>query len=191
MSLSINTNIASLQAQNNLSQVNKALEQNQERLSSGLRINSAADDAAGMAISDRMTSQIKGMNQASRNASNGISMIQTAEGGTQEITNLLQRMRELSVQSANESNTSQDRQSLNDEFGELKDEVNRIANSTSFNGQNLLDGSRGIADFQVGPNTGGAQNIQVDMNEMRLKQPDYSDFFSNPTVINKNLNKRF
>ena len=163
MSLSINTNIASLQAQNNLSQVNKSLQQNQERLASGLRINSAADDAAGLAISDRMNAQIKGMNQASRNASDGISMAQTAEGGLQEITNILQRMRELSVQSANESNTDQDRESLNQEFGELSAELDRIAESTSFNGKTLLDGTRGTAEFQVGPNTDQANIIEVDM----------------------------
>ena len=165
MSLSINTNIASLQAQNNLSQVNKALEQNQERLSSGLRINSAADDAAGLAISDRMTAQVKGMNQASRNASDGISMAQTAEGGMQEITNILQRMRQLSVQSANETNTQSDRQSLNQEFQELSSELDRIAQSTSFNGKALLDGSRGEAQFQVGPNTGSENIISIDMSK--------------------------
>ncbi len=163
MALSVNTNIASLQAQNNLSQVNRALEQNQERLSSGLRINSAADDPAGLAISDRMNAQIKGMNQATRNAQNGISMAQTAEGGMQEITNILQRMRELSVQSANETNTKSDRQSLNKEFQDLSGELDRIAKSTSFNGKSLLDGSMGESLFQVGADTGSENQISLDM----------------------------
>jgi flagellin len=170
MPLSINTNIASLQAQNNLSQVNRALEQNQERLSSGLRINSAADDAAGLAISDRMTAQVKGMNQATRNAQNGISMAQTAEGGMQEITNILQRMRELAVQSANETNTASDRESLNQEFQDLSGELDRIAQATSFNGKSLLDGSMGKAQFQVGADTGSENVIQFDMsNSMRAQ----------------------
>lgn len=163
MSLTINTNVASLQAQNNLSQVNKALEQNQERLSSGLRINSAADDAAGLAITDRMTAQVKGMNQAARNANDGISLFQTAEGGMEEMTDLLQRMREIAVQSANETNTPQDRESLDQEFQDLKAELNRIAESTTFNGQNILDGTRGEADFQVGADTGEVNQIVVDM----------------------------
>jgi flagellin len=168
MAISVNTNIASLQAQNNLSQVNRALEQNQERLSSGLRINSAADDPAGLAISDRMTAQVKGMNQATRNAQNGISMAQTAEGGMQEITNMLQRMRELAVQSANETNTKSDRQSLDKEFQNLAGELDRIAQSTQFNGKSLLDGSLGDATFQVGANTGSENQITFDMsNSMR------------------------
>jgi flagellin len=168
MAISVNTNIASLQAQNNLSQVNRALEQNQERLSSGLRINSAADDPAGLAISDRMTAQVRGMNQATRNAQNGISMAQTAEGGMQEITNMLQRMRELAVQSANETNTKSDRQSLDKEFQNLAGELDRIAQSTQFNGKSLLDGSLGDATFQVGANTGSENQITFDMsNSMR------------------------
>jgi flagellin len=164
MALSINTNIASLQAQNNLSQVNQSLQQNQERLSSGLRINSAADDAAGLAISDRMTAQVRGMNQAARNANDGISMAQTAEGGLQEITNILQRMRQLAVQSANETNTASDRASINQEFQDLNSELSRIAKSTQFNGSSVLNGA-GIAEFQVGPNTGSENKITIDMSQ--------------------------
>jgi len=153
MALSINTNIASLQAQSNLNNVDKMLQQNQERLSSGLRINSAADDAAGLAISDRMTAQVRGMNQAVRNANDGISLAQTAEGGLKEITNIVQRMRELSVQAANDTNTSSDRASIQTEVDQLVEEMDRISNSTQFNGQNLLNGSFS-GQFQVGANSG-------------------------------------
>lgn len=165
MSISINTNIAAMQAQNSLNTVNKALSKNQERLSSGLRINSAADDAAGLAISDRMTAQIRGMNQAVRNANDGISMAQTAEGGLQEITNIMQRMRQLAVQSANESNTKNDRASLDSEFQFLKNELDRIAATTSFNGKALLDGSLGNTFYQVGADTGLNQSISVNMGQ--------------------------
>jgi len=154
MALTINTNIASLNAQRNLAKSQGALNQSMERLSSGLRINSAKDDAAGLAISDRMTSQIQGLNQASRNANDGISLAQTAEGALQESTNILQRMRELAVQSANDTNSASDRQSLQAEVNQLKQELDRIAENTSFNGQTLLDGSMSKAQFQVGANAG-------------------------------------
>ena len=123
-----------------------------QRLSSGLRINSAKDDAAGLAISDRMTSQITGLNQAARNANDGISMAQTAEGALQESTNILQRMRELAIQSANDTNSASDRASLQAEVSQLKQEMTRIAGSTSFNGRNVLDGNMNNAQFQVGAN---------------------------------------
>ena len=134
MALVINTNIASLNAQRNMTTSQLALNRSMQRLSSGLRINSARDDAAGLAISDRMTAQIRGLNQASRNANDGISMAQTAEGALQETTNLLQRMRELSVQAANDTNTTTDRASLDAEFKQLKSEIDRIATTTAFNG---------------------------------------------------------
>src|SRR6056297_3515357 len=130
MALTINTNVASLNAQRNLNNSQGALNNAMERLSSGLRINSAKDDAAGLAISDRMTSQIRGLNQAARNANDGISLAQTAEGALQESTNLLQRMRELAVQSANDTNSASDRTSLNEELEQLQDELNRIADTT-------------------------------------------------------------
>jgi flagellin len=123
-----------------------------QRLSSGLRINSAKDDAAGLAISDRMTSQIRGLNQAARNSNDGISLAQTAEGALQETTNILQRMRELAVQSANDTNSASDRSSLQAEVNQLKQEMTRIADTTTFNGKNLLDGSMTSAQFQVGAN---------------------------------------
>lgn len=150
----INTNMASLNAQRNLnasqSQANTAL----ERLSSGLRINSAKDDAAGLAISERFQSQISGLNVAQRNANDGISLAQTAEGAMDEITNNLQRIRELAVQAANATNSISDRQALNQEVQQRVEEINRIASQTSFNGLKVLDGTFGTQTFQVGANTG-------------------------------------
>lgn len=154
MSQVINTNMASLNAQRNLNasqgQANTAL----ERLSSGLRINSAKDDAAGLAISERFQSQISGLNQAQRNANDGISLAQTAEGAMDEITNNLQRIRELSVQAANATNSISDRQALNEEVQQRVEEINRIASQTSFNGLKVLDGTFGTQTFQVGANAG-------------------------------------
>jgi len=146
----INTNVASLNAQRQISKSALAQSQAMQRLSSGLRINSAKDDAAGLAISDRMTSQVKGLNQAMRNANDGISVAQTAEGALGEITNSLQRMRELSVQAANDSNTSKDRASIQKEINQLQQEITRIANQTQFNGKNLLEGSFTDQKFQIG-----------------------------------------
>ena len=148
----INTNIASLNAQRNLNTSQSALQTSLQRLSSGLRINSAKDDAAGLAISDRMTSQIRGLNQAARNANDGVSLAQTAEGGLAEVTNNLQRIRELAVQSANSTNTASDRTSLNAEVTQLLAEIQRVATSSQFNGQNILDGTFTASQFQVGAN---------------------------------------
>jgi flagellin len=152
MAITINTNVASLNAQRNLNNSQAALNNAMQRLSSGLRINSAKDDAAGLAISDRMTSQIRGLNQAARNSNDGISLAQTAEGALQETTNILQRMRELAVQSANDTNSASDRSSLQSEVNQLKQEMTRIAETTTFNGKKLLDGSMTTAQFQVGAN---------------------------------------
>lgn len=152
MALTINTNVASLNAQRNLAKSQGDLATAMQRLSSGLRINSAKDDAAGLAISDRMTSQIRGLNQAARNANDGISMAQTAEGALQETTNILQRMRELAIQSANDTNSASDRASLQAEVSQLQQEMTRIASSTSFNNRNVLDGTLNNAQFQVGAN---------------------------------------
>lgn len=148
----INTNIASLNAQRNLNTSQSSLNTSLQRLSTGLRINSAKDDAAGLAIADRMTSQIRGLNQASRNANDGISMAQTAEGALSSAGDILQRIRELAVQSSNASNSSSDRQALQKEVSALTSELDRIATSTQFNGQNLLDGTLGTSKFQVGAN---------------------------------------
>jgi flagellin len=150
MAMTINTNIASLNAQRNLGKTQGALNKSLERLSSGLRINSAKDDAAGLAISSRMTSQVRGLNQAVRNDNDGISLSQTAEGAMQESTNILQRMRELAVQSANDTNSASDRVNIQKEVSQLQAELGRISEQTSFNGQNILDGSFTAAKFHVG-----------------------------------------
>ncbi len=150
----INTNISSLTAQRNLTNSQSSLATSMQRLSSGLRINSAKDDAAGLAISERMTSQIRGMHQAVRNANDGISLAQTAEGALGEIGNNLQRIRELSVQSSNATNSPSDRAALNSEVGQLVSEIDRVSKQSDFNGTKLLDGSFSSQLFQVGANAG-------------------------------------
>ncbi|MFW5443578.1 MAG: hypothetical protein ACKE51_04625, partial [Methylococcaceae bacterium] len=161
MALGIQTNVASLNAQRNLNGSQNGLATSLQRLSSGLRINSAKDDAAGLAIADRMTAQIKGLGQASRNANDGISLTQTAEGALQESTNILQRVRELAVQSANSTNSATDRLSLQSEVNQLVSELDRISDTTSFNGIKLLDGSFQAQQFQVGANAGETINVNV------------------------------
>ncbi len=161
MSLVINTNVASLNAQRQLMNSGSALDRATERLSSGQRINSAKDDAAGLAIANRMTSQVRGLDQAIRNANDGVSLIQTAEGALSETTNILQRMRELAVQSANGIYTTSDRATLNAEVKQLVSELDRIAKTTSFNGQNLLDGSLGNISLQVGSNANQTIDFKV------------------------------
>lgn len=161
MGLYVNTNSSALNAQRNLNGTSRTLARSFSRLSSGLRINSAKDDAAGLAISDRMTSQINGINQAIRNTNDGMSLAQTAEGGLQETTNILQRMRELSVQAANDTNTSDDRQSIQQEMDQLTSELDRIAEKTTFNNQNILDGSFAGAKFHVGANSNDTITVNV------------------------------
>jgi flagellin len=155
----INTNVMSLNAQRNLSTSGGALATALQRLSSGLRINSAKDDAAGLAIAERFTTQIRGLNQAARNANDGISLAQTGEGALAEITNNLQRIRELAVQAANSTNSVSDREALNQEVEQRLAEIERVASQTSFNGQKILDGSFGSAAFQVGANAGETISI--------------------------------
>ena len=159
MALGINTNVASLNAQNQLSSSQRLNDQALQRLSSGLRINSAKDDAAGLAISTRFQAQINGLNVAQRNANDGISLAQTAEGALDEITNNLQRIRELSVQSANATNSDSDRAALQAEVDQLVEEVDRVASQTAFNGLKLLDGSFTAQAFQVGANAGETINV--------------------------------
>ncbi|HTF97333.1 MAG TPA: flagellin [Cellvibrio sp.] len=161
MALVINTNVASLNAQRQLMNSGSALDRATERLSSGQRINSAKDDAAGLAIANRMTSQVRGLDQAIRNANDGVSMIQTAEGALSESTNILQRMRELSVQSANGIYSSGDRKTLDAEVKQLVSELDRIAKTTSFNGQNLLDGKLGKVELQVGSSANQTITLKV------------------------------
>jgi flagellin len=159
--LGVNTNVASLAVQTNLNKASDALTTSMTRLSSGLKINSAKDDAAGLQIATKETSQIRGQTVAIKNANDGISMAQTAEGALQESTNILQRMRELAVQSANDSNSSTDRVALNSEFTQMSAELTRISSSTNLNGKNLLDGSAGTMNLQVGSNTGSANTITL------------------------------
>ena len=154
MAATINTNIASINAQRNLTFSGQSLNTTMQRLSSGLRVNSAKDDAAGLAISERMNTQVKGMTVASRNASDGISLAQTTEGALGKIGDMLQRMRELAVQAGNATNSKGDREALQLEVKQLADEVDRVAKQTNFNGQKVLDGSFAGAVFQVGANSG-------------------------------------
>jgi flagellin len=161
MGLRVNTNVASLTAQRNLSAVTSRLQGNYSRLSSGLRIATAADDAAGLGISERMRSQIRSYSVATRNAQDGISLVQTAEGALGEVSNILGRMRELAVQSSNGTLTSTDRETINAEFSQLVSEVDRIAGTASFNGINLLNGSTATASIQVGINAAATDTIDV------------------------------
>lgn len=154
MALSINTNVASLNAQRNVAKSQDGLATSLQRLSTGLRINSAKDDSAGLAISERFSSQIRGLNQAARNANDGISLVQTAEGALTEVGSNLQRIRELAVQASNGTNTQADRDALNTEVTQLKAEIQRVSEQTNFNGTKLLDGSFSGVAFQVGANAG-------------------------------------
>ncbi len=156
----INTNVASLNAQRNLSESSGSLATSLQRLSSGLRINSAKDDAAGLAISERMTSQIRGLNQAARNANDGISLAQTAEGAMAEVTNNLQRIREIAVQSANATNSASDRAALDAEVQTLIAEIGRVAADTTFNGVQLLNTAATLS-FQVGANSGDTVDLST------------------------------
>ena len=163
----INTNMSAKVAANSLVRNDRSMSATMERLSTGLRINSAKDDAAGLAISSKMTSQIRGLDQAVRNANDAISMIQVAEGAMKEVTNMLQRMRELGVQAISDSNTANDRSALNNEYKQLSAEIQRIAENTQWNGTNILDdtiGSSGVSTFQVGANAN--QTIDVDFGNL-------------------------
>jgi flagellin len=159
MPQTINTNINSLTAQRNLNSSQGSLATSMQRLSSGLRVNSAKDDAAGLAIAERMNTQVRGLNVAARNSNDGISLAQVAEGALGKVGDMLQRMRELAVQSANATNSADDRKALQSEVGQLRDEINRVAKQTSFNGTKLLDGSFSAATFQIGANSGEAITI--------------------------------
>ena len=159
MPQTINTNTLSLTAQRNLSQSQQSLATSVERLSSGLRVNSAKDDAAGMAIAERMNAQVRGMNVAIRNANDGVSLAQTAEGAIGQISNMMQRMRELAVQSANASNSASDRTNLNSEYQQLASEIGRTLSGTKFNNLAILGADAGSMDFQVGANSGDTVTI--------------------------------
>jgi len=177
----INTNVMSLNAQRNLSTSGGQLATALQRLSSGLRINSAKDDAAGLAISERFTTQIRGLNQAARNANDGISLSQTAEGAYGEIANNLQRIRELAVQSANATNSATDRNALQSEVSQLLQEIDRVANQTSFNGVKLIDGSFASAVFQVGANVGETISVGLSTSVRTMAIGKTADYVSNAT----------
>jgi len=166
MAQTINTNLPSLTAQRNLSASQGQLTTSIGRLSSGLRINSAKDDAAGLAIANRMDSQARGMNVAIRNSMDGISLAQTAEGGLGKVSDMLQRMRELAVQSSNATNTSTDRDSLNNEFRQLADEIDRTLNATKFNGQSILSAGAGAQVFQIGSDNTSYDQLSVTTQNM-------------------------
>ncbi|MGR5184061.1 flagellin [Photobacterium damselae] len=168
MAVTVNTNVSAMTAQRYLNSASNGVASSMEKLSSGLRINSAKDDAAGLQISNRLTSQTNGLNVAMRNANDGISMSQTAEGAMQETTNMLQRMRDLSLQSANGSNSEDDRKALQKEVSALQTEMTRIADTTTFGGQNLLDGSFGSKDFQIGSNAN--ETISLSLKDTRASQ---------------------
>ena len=174
MALTVNTNIASLNTQRNLSNSANALSTTMQRLSTGSRINSAKDDAAGLQISNRLGSQVSGLNVAVKNSNDGISMAQTAEGALQQSTNILQRMRDLSLQAANGSNSDTERTALNDEVTQLKKELDRISNTTTFGGRQLLNGDFGTASFQVG--AAANEIISVSIGEMSSKSLDATHY---------------
>jgi len=185
MAMVISTNTASISAQRHLNSSRQDLDVAMERLSSGQRINSAADDAAGLAIRDKMTSQVEGLNQAVRNANDAISFMQSAEGALEETTNILQRMRSLAVQAVNDTNSASDRSNLNDEIGKLQEEITRIGNTSTFNNKNLIDGSMNKSIFQIGHVSG--QTIEVQLNDMRSEALGASGAGSGATYETKEI----
>ncbi|MCB1764563.1 MAG: flagellin [Candidatus Competibacteraceae bacterium] len=187
MAIGINTNVPSLTAQRNLGMSANSMQTSMQRLSSGLRINSAKDDAAGQSIANRFTAQVRGLNQAARNANDGISLAQTAEGALGEITNNLQRLRELAVQSANATNSASDRASLQNEASQLLAEIDRVSTQTAFNGSKLLDGSFKAQTFQVGANAN--ETIEIDVNGATTKQLGVSDAASVSSMQSANAIK--
>ncbi|MBT9598370.1 MAG: flagellin FliC [Vitreoscilla sp.] len=168
MSAVINTNVASLTAQRNLTGSQSSLATSMQRLSSGLRINSAKDDAAGLAIAERMNAQVRGMNVAIRNANDGISLAQTAEGALSKVGDALQRMRELAVQARNSTNSSSDKDSLDKEFGELQSEISRVLGGTSFNGKKILGADGTTLTFQIGANTTTDDSVSITTEDMTV-----------------------
>ena len=166
MSLSINTNLASIDAQRNLSGSQMSLATSMQRLSSGLRINSSKDDAAGLSIAERMNSQVRGMNVAIRNSNDGISLAQTADGALAQVGNSLQRMRELAVQARNSTNSSSDKDSLNKEFSQLQAEITRVMGGTTFNGKHMLGADATTLNFQVGANTTADDTVSIKTTDM-------------------------
>ena len=168
MTQTINTNLISLNAQRHLSMSQSSLATSMQRLSSGMRVNSAKDDAAGLAIAERMNSQVRGMNVAVRNANDAISLAQTAEGGLGRVAESLQRMRELAVQASNATNSNSDKDSLDKEFGELAKEIQRVIGGTTFNGKSILGANAGVQTFQVGANTTTNDTIDITTGDLTI-----------------------
>jgi flagellin len=166
MPQTINTNIVSLNAQRNLNSSQESLATSMQRLSSGLRVNSAKDDAAGLAIAERMDAQVRGMNVAIRNANDGISLSQVADGALAQVSDSLQRMRELALQSRNATNSASDKDSLNKEFAQLQSEIQRIIGGTTFNGKAILGADATTMTFQIGPNTSPEDTVQIKTTNM-------------------------
>lgn len=187
MGMQINTNMAALNAYRNLNNTQNDLSKSLEKLSSGFRINRAADDAAGLAISEGLKSQIGGLTVASRNAQDGISVIQTAEGSLAEVHTILQRMRDLAVQAGNDSNSAEARTSIGNEVDSLKAELTRISEATNFNGINLLDGSKASLDFQVGADNAASSKIQVDLSGANIASVVSSLGFGSTTVTSGSI----
>jgi len=185
MGLRINTNIASLNAQKNLNSVSDRLGGNYQRLSSGLRITQASDDAAGLGLSEKLRSKIRSFDQAGRNAQDGISLTQTAEGALQETSNILNRIRELAVQSANGTLGTEERATIDNEVQSLVSEIDRIADTTEFNGVQLLDGSGTTASIQVGINSGATQQIDIALQDTKVATLGV-DFASETAELTRN-----
>ncbi len=184
----VNTNVSALIANNQMGRNVNAQSKSMEKLSSGVRIKRAADDAAGLAISEKMRAQIKGLDQAGRNVQDGISVVQTAEGALEETGNILQRMRTLSVQSSNETNTEEERSKIADELSQLKDEIERISSSTEFNGKKLLDGSASNVRLQVGANYGtNVSGTSNNNNEITVQLVDTSAVMSNASITSSTI----
>ena len=193
MAATINTNIASINAQRNLTLSGSSLNTTMQRLSSGLRVNSAKDDAAGLAIAERMNTQVRGLTVASRNANDGISLAQTAEGALGKVGDMLQRMRELAVQASNATNSDSDRKALQSEVSQLSAEIDRVAKQTNFNGQKILDGSFAGAVFQVGANSGDNVTLGAlaDTRSSQLSMVSYGEVSPAPTVDTSATNANF
>ncbi|MCC0637098.1 MULTISPECIES: flagellin [unclassified Clostridioides] len=184
----VNTNVSALIANNQMGRNVSAQSKSMEKLSSGVRIKRAADDAAGLAISEKMRAQIKGLDQAGRNVQDGISVVQTAEGALEETGNILQRMRTLSIQSANETNTNEERQKIADELSQLKDEIERISSSTEFNGKKLLDGSSSNVRLQVGANYGtNVAGTSNNNNEITVELVNTSNVMSKANITSTTI----
>lgn len=184
MSISVNTNTSAYSAQRSLANANQKVEKSMERLATGDRINSAKDDAAGLQISNRLTTQERGLDVAMRNANDGISISQTAEGAMEETTNILQRMRDLSLQSSNGSNSKSERVAIQEEVTALQDEINRIAETTSFGGKNLLNGTFGSSNFQIGANSG--ETVSVEIGNMRADASGMSAITAKGESVSQN-----